>query len=78
MHVQDACCIELKFSTGPNYNDEVLKNVSGHYRYHYQENRTHRIKDGNFEYKRKLNPGLIFRNNDGLWSVSCSFLDVIR
>ena len=76
MHVKDACCIELKFSTGQNYNDEALNNVSGHYRYHFPETRTHEIENGNFEYKRKLNPGYIFRNKDGFWSVSRVLLKI--
>ena len=70
MHVQDACCIELKISSVPDNNGDFLKNVSGRYRYEFEEKRLKYIKEGRFRYKNKVNNGQIFRNNDGLWSVS--------
>ena len=70
MHVQDACCIELKISSMPHNNDDFLKNVSGRYRYEFEEKRLKYIKNGRFRYKNKMNNGRIFRNNDGFWSVS--------
>lgn len=70
MHVQDACCIELKISGVSGNNGDFLSNVSGRYRYEFEEKRLKYIKDGRFRYKNEMNNGQIFRNNDGLWSVS--------
>lgn len=61
----------MKLSRGlwPNDKDKFLKRYFGHYRYDFDEKRLNHIKDGNFEYKGKVNEAKIFKNNEGFWSI---------
>ena len=68
--VKDFCCLELKITFETRTNETLLADLSGYYRYSFDQKRIKEIEAGSFTYKRKEKPGYIFRNNDGFWSVS--------